>query len=161
MCIRDSGTAIHAAIEQAYKEGWFSTSPHSAQVNAASDAVIFLTRESVNMLRAETTFAHPDGYGGTVDLHLPGEWIIDFKTKDGSVADAKTYPEHWMQLAAYRRGLGYKGARCAIVYVSRDLPEAFPVELTEDQLAQGEGMFLGLLRYWQEKNQYIPEWRAE
>lgn len=106
----------------------------------------------------ERSFASPMGYGGKCDLHS-ASWVIDIKTKDGD-APRGLYDEHLMQLAAYRHGLGVPGARCAILYVSRDVPVAKMVEAPMADLKAGWEMFSGLLLYWQAKNAYRPALQA-
>jgi hypothetical protein len=66
--------------------------------------------------KSEESFAH-DGYAGKCDLHAENI-VIDFKTKTDSLDKVAVYPEHMMQLAAYREGFGMPYARCAIVFVS-------------------------------------------
>ena len=63
------------------------------------------------MWNAERSFASPLGYGGKTDLYSQ-QWVIDVKTKDGNLEDAKTWDDHALQLAAYRHGLGVQSARC-------------------------------------------------
>ena len=66
--------------------------------------------------KCEESFAH-NGYAGKCDLHCGGI-IIDFKTKTDSLDKATVYPEHMMQLAAYREGFDMPSAQCAIVFVN-------------------------------------------
>jgi len=147
----DRGTEIHAAIEQHYRG-----EPHGVQWTpwVIEVAAELAEREKTRWL-PERSFACSMGYGGKVDLHSES-WVVDIKTKDGDVADAKVYDEHAQQLAAYRRGLGVDHARCGILFVSRDKPQARFVEVPEDDLRTGLACFDALLTYWQHKNNYFP-----
>jgi hypothetical protein len=59
-----------------------------------------------------------------------------------------------MQLAAYREGLGMPSARCANVFVSRNVAGlVHVVEWEEKDLQKGTKMFVGLLDYWYAKTQ--------
>lgn len=144
----DRGTAIHAAIEKHYRgepdeELWDYVKVAKNALDAAC---------SQQQWSAERSFAcsHPYGHGGKTDLHSM-EWVNDVKTKDGDVAQTKTWDDHAMQLAAYRRGLGVHAARCGILFVSRDFPSARFVEIAEPELVQGLAMFDALLAFWYAK----------
>jgi hypothetical protein len=153
------GTKIHGAIEK-----WFSSSPQTLPVTGE------YAREVAGVLRevtlfapdstfeiAEKSFASPLGYGGKVDLHGDG-FVIDFKGKDFGPEDkVETYDEHAMQLAAYREGLRMPDARCAICFFSRSVPGlAKLIEIPEEKLVQGWGMFKGLFAYWVAAKSYNP-----
>jgi hypothetical protein len=148
----DRGTAIHAAIERHYRgeptPDWWEW------VKVARDTLEAAT--GPQGWSAERSFAGPD-YGGKTDLHSLA-WVIDAKTKDGELTDKNCtlWDEHSMQGAAYRHGLGIPQARVAILFVSRDVPQAKVVEIPEPDLEQGWAMFCGLLAYWQAKNRYRP-----
>ncbi len=60
-----------------------------------------------------------------------------------------------MQLAAYRVGLGVPNARCANVFVSRNVPGLVVVkEWPLEDLTTGWEMFMHLLAFWQLKNDH-------
>lgn len=151
----DRGTAIHGAVERHYRRQMPDEAmwPWVQAVRAEIESVC--GRQEWN---AERSFASPLGYGGKVDLHSQ-EWVIDYKTKDGDPNDlaVNLYNEHFMQLAAYRRGLGVPGARCGIVFIGRDQPGARLVEAPADKLTQGLAMFDALLSFWQAKSSYWPQ----
>lgn len=158
----ERGTAIHAAVQGHYEgkppepEYWPHVKGTAEAVGKWADA--HPTNASWD---AERSFSHRFGFGGKCDLSCDG-MVADFKTKEFD-ADTKlqTWDEHCMQLAAYRVGLGMPQARCAIVYVSVTVPGlARVIELSQDDLKQGWGMFQGLLAYWQEKHQYWPTVKA-
>jgi hypothetical protein len=151
---RERGTAIHAAIELAYRGEPFQEDLRP-WVEAARAALPDMP------WAPERSFASPLGYGGKVDLHCP-EWVVDIKTrgrKQGRLP-LDIYPEQLMQLAAYRYGLWLDckrepetDARCANLIVSQELPaEAFLVEHSEADMAWGLDMFLTLLAFWKAKN---------
>jgi len=82
--------------------------------------------------------------------------VLDVKTKEFTDPDKiGGYDEHLMQLAAYRVGLGVPNARCANVFVSRNVPGLAVVkEWPEDDLKSGWEMFCCLLKFWQLKNSH-------
>lgn len=146
------GTAIHAAIQGQY-EGEIPDEADWPFVKGCVEAIHAHCEDWPWC--AESSFAHPLGFGGKCDLSSKG-WVIDFKTKEFAAdADLSTWDEHAMQLAAYREGLGLHKARCAIVYVSTTTPGLAKVlEIPEDELARGWTMFNALLHYWSAKNKY-------
>lgn len=153
------GTDIHAAIQGHY-EGKVPDMAYWEHVQGTVAAVAAYCEQVT--WTAERSFAHPLGFGGKCDLSCD-RWVLDFKTKECKPEDElKTWDEHAMQLAAYRQGLGV-GARCAIVYVSAIVPGyAKVIEIPEDELRRGWGMFRGLLDYWKSKSSYYPElWEAK
>jgi hypothetical protein len=151
----ERGTDIHAAIE-AWAKGQVLSDELQPFAEAALDAIEPLRPQD---WKSEKSFACPLGYGGKVDLHSP-EYVIDFKTKDGDLAELKCFDEHFMQVAAYAYGLGVPSARCGIVFVNRQLPaQARLVMHTSEETVHGWAMFLALLRYWQEANEYAPVWK--
>lgn len=143
----DKGTAIHGAIEQFYRDGaaenWMD---HVFAADKCLDDIC-----GFQVWSTERSFASPLGYGGKVDLHSP-EWVIDVKTKDGSLDKVELYDEHIMQLAAYRRGLNVNDAHSGILFIRRDIPEAKFIEISEDDVKRGLAMFDCLLNYWKAKN---------
>jgi len=146
----DKGTSIHGAIERFYKaDGSPIDSWLTPYVKYAMDELLLACGNQ--QWKPERSFACETGYGGKIDLHSD-EWIIDVKTKDGDLADVDVYDEHITQLSAYRRGLNIPDARCGILFVRRDLPEAKFVEIASDDLERGLVMFNHLLGYWKAKN---------
>lgn len=149
---RDRGTDIHAAV-QGHFEGQSPAPEFWPHVKAVADEVNALGSGWI----AERSFGHVMGFGGKCDLHSQS-WVIDFKTKEfGPDDELKTWDEHAMQLAAYRRGLGIADAKAAIVYVSTTVPGCVRLlEIDEADLHRGWGMFSALLAYWQAKSNYWP-----
>lgn len=148
----DRGTAIHGAVECAYR-GEPVPADYALWADAVRAAVLLAC--GPQDWRAERSFAHRLGYGGKLDLHSD-EWVVDIKTKDGDPSGQTVYDEHLMQLAAYRRGIGAHQARCGIVFVSRDEPAAAFVEAPAGEPERGLRMFDALLSYWQAKHSYVP-----
>lgn len=154
----DEGTKIHAAIQKDY-EG----SP-----GAAYQEYVAKFKKKVNETFGdqkwicEQAFAHDSGFGGKCDMYSkniddPDAGIIlDIKTKefnDESKVDG--YDEHLMQLAAYRAGLRIPKARCANVFVSRNVPGLVAIrEWSQYELDRGWLMFSKLLEFWQIKNNH-------
>jgi hypothetical protein len=147
----NAGTDIHTSIQ-----GYYENKPdgkHIEHVKATIEAIDhhFGKQEWVS----ERAFGHDEGFGGKVDLFCPIA-VVDIKSKEFTDPDkVGAYDEHLMQLAAYRIGLGLPTARCANVFVSRNVPGLVTIrEWTEEDLQQGWAMFLHLLRYWQIKNNH-------
>jgi hypothetical protein len=143
----ERGTIIHAAIEK-----WFSTGEVDADymrwIGAVSDLMDAFGSQT---WLPEKSFASPLGYGGKVDLHSANV-VLDFKTKDGTLAKVECYDEHYMQVAAYAQGLGIGDAACGIVFVRRDEPEARLVMHAAEDTRRGWAMFQALLAYWKAAN---------
>jgi hypothetical protein len=154
----DEGTRIHGAIEAFYNE---QQVPSGYELHV--EGVRRLLDEHCGKQwkwTTEMSFAHPDGFGSKADLHSEA-WVIDFKGKDGDDAafsKLEVYEDHWMQLAATRKGLRLQFARAAIVYVSRTHPGVCRlIEISEEDLFRGWKMFSQLLKFWQTKNKIVCE----
>jgi hypothetical protein len=145
----ERGTAIHGAIERVL--GGQDGGEWTDHANAALAAVASVAGSQ--QWASEKSFAHALGFGGKTDLTCP-EWVIDFKTKEfDDVSQVKLYDEHFMQLAAYRHGLGLMPAAGGIVYVSATKPGLATILLaSEEEMQRGWRMFAALLNYWQVKN---------
>jgi len=150
----DAGTDIHASI-QGFYEGQ-STGKHSEMVTACTQAIDNWAGPRTWI--SERAFAHEAGFGGKCDLYseADGGFVADIKTKEFTDPDkVGGYDEHLMQLAAYRVGLGVPNARCANVFVSRNVPGLVVVkEWPLEQLDTGWAMFMHLLSFWQLKNDH-------
>lgn len=145
------GTAIHGAIERYFlKKG--IDHDYVDWVKAVEMELIASCNEQGWL--AERSFASALGYGGKTDLHS-SEWVVDIKSKD-DLEKCELYDEHLMQLSSYRRGLKVDKARCGILFVSRDLPQAKFVEADEEDLQRGLVMFDCLLLYYFTKTCYNP-----
>lgn len=152
----ERGTAIHAAIEEHYRGGM-----PSEEMEPWVNVVTELIDERFGIPFAdwsqEKSFTHPLGYGGKVDLFCDSV-VLDFKTKD-DVAGAELYDEHFMQLAAYARGLSPKTGwlalekmRAGIVFIDRKDAIARICEASPEERDRGWRMFCALLEYWKAAN---------
>lgn len=155
----EKGTAIHAAVQGMYEgrhpgpgELWH----HCMGADAAVSGWLKTLGAGTPEVEAEKSFAHPLGFGGKADLHGTPSFVLDFKSKEfDHDTDLKTWPEHHMQLAAYREGLGIPTARAAIVYVSVTNPGLSRlIEIPEEDLECGWECFIHLLGFWKAKNKY-------
>lgn len=149
----EKGTAIHAAIQQAYQTGQRTTGePYFDYVNAVAIAIENEFPPSLKW-QSEASFASILGFGGKTDLcraNEEDEVVIDFKTKEfGEEAKKLAWDEHCIQLAAYRMGLELPKAVCANVFVSVNNPGLVYIhEWSEEELQRGWKMFKALLDYW-------------
>lgn len=157
---RERGTEIHAAIERGLRGEWIKPDDEPF----ARPVVEWVIRE-LGHGEAERSFAHPLGYGGKADYcawtdYSEGAAVVDFKTKDFTEAsEVRAYPEHLMQLAAYRRGFMHPTARCVNVFVSTKVPGLFvPVEHPEPALVTELAAFDCLLALWKIRRGYDPSW---
>lgn len=150
----DAGTDIHASIQGHY-EGK-PTGKHQESVDACVQAIYDHFGDAIWI--SERAFAHEAGFGGKCDLFCAGTLnaVVDIKTKEFTDPDKiGGYDEHLMQLAAYRVGLGIPNARCANVFVSRNVPGLVVVkEWPLEDLETGWEMFTHLLAFWQLKNDH-------
>lgn len=149
-----AGTALHAEIEHGLGDPQ-NVNPWVLSARQALDSAC-----GAREWKTEWSTVHSFGFATRADLFSLGDqdWVIDVKTKEGPLDDLKTWDDHHMQLAATASALGLKGARCAILYVRRDAPEARLVEVEQNDIARGWGMFRCLLQFWQTKNSYRPNW---
>lgn len=141
----EEGTRIHGAIE-----AWYAERKYDLTYADHLTGVVEAVREKFGEQEwiAEKSFA-TEFYGGKCDLASP-EIVLDFKSKEFTEDDLpKPYDENVIQLAAYRWGLGYPFARCANVFVSRNLPGLVHiVEHDEEEINRGAAMFDSLLSLW-------------
>lgn len=146
----ERGTIIHAKV-QSYFEGKAEPDflPTCHAVQKALDEHF-----GKQNWKAELSFAHELGYGGKSDLTAEG-FVVDIKTKEGTLDKVDVYAEHGMQLAAYREGFKMPTARCANLFVSSTHPGV--VKLIEHDLNDLHKywlMFTKLLEFWQLKHGY-------
>ena len=150
----DRGTEIHSVIESFYDNVLADWPPY-----------VRIVEQTINeyfgnqLWTSERSFAHPDGFGGKVDLSSRMDrvsgWdgaIVDFKTTEKDVDKIDVYFEHHLQLAAYRQGLEIPHARCAIVYVNANTNSVRLIEIEEEELQKGWECFWHLLKIYQIKN---------
>lgn len=103
----------------------------------------------------EKSFSNMAGFGGKVDLHSKNV-VLDFKTKDKEDLEGTLiYPEHLMQLAAYRIGLGVQNAECYNLFISTKIPGVVKlIKHDEKDLTRATEMFYNLLNYWKLFNNF-------
>ena len=114
---------------------------------------------------SEKSFAHPLGFGGKLDHFDPDAFkgiggVVDFKSKaftKDKLPDL--WPNHYMQLAAYRMLIRKPNARCAIIFISTEEPGlVHTIEAKPDKLEFGWTLFLALLEVWKVQKKYDPSW---
>ena len=152
------GTAIHAAIQ-----GAFEGKPIAAEDLPYVEPVRawLLQRYGLDGWTAESSFASPMGYGGKADLiHTGIPVVADIKAKDfGPEKEGKdlAWPEHAMQLAAYREGFGLPGADCINIFVSTRIPGLIRVrEWDEPEIYENWKAFYCLLTLWTIRKKFDP-----
>ena len=136
----DRGTQMHGVLEQFYSG---QDSEYPAYVDQVDKAIT--KHFGVQQWAAEASFAHPQGFGGKVDLN-GSNIVIDFKSKD-KLDKVAPYFEQIMQLAAYRQGLGKPTARCANVFFTAD-GDVKVIEHSEDDLDDAWRCFECLLLFY-------------
>jgi len=159
----ERGTAIHATI-QAFFEG--ALIPESMPMCRPVEEAIKAHFGEL-LLLPELSFAHPLGYGGKADLvakarHPFDGVCMDIKTKETEdISKVDIWPEHGMQLAAYRQGFDMPKARCANVFVGYKMVNGNPsftgvkvIEHEPEELDRSWLMFTKLLEFWQLKNKH-------
>jgi len=147
----EKGTAIHAAIQAGFEKKPSQSLPYEYYLVAAQKIAEEIGEQD---WICEKSFA-TERYGGKVDLHN-ANYLIDIKTKEGSLNEVKLYDEHYMQLAGYCKGLNrHNGAdildcKYGILFVSEN-KEAKLLIATEEDIKRGWEMFISLCAYWYAK----------
>ena len=149
-----AGTDFHKAMEN-YINGELDVK-HSLYVLCMNvkDVLIEKIGELTSEWITEKNFVS-NGYGGQIDL-TPPEWVIDYKTKqtaDKFKPGKMVYPEHHMQLAAYRKGVS-PTARCANIFVCLEDGQIDFHEHKEEELEKGWDLFHHALMIWQIQNKW-------
>lgn len=169
----DKGNKIHDALEL-----FMTTSACKATEYEFVVPVREFLDEKVGLgFVNEKSFSHPLGFGGKVDLHKIDNLgkkkpqtavIIDFKTKpDKAFSKLEQYDNHYIQLAAYRIGLGLPDAECYNLFISNETPGKFKLlpevwnEEEELKIQRGEEMFFALLHYWKLKTGYDSSYKLK
>ena len=132
------GTDIHGVIESYFEKGVTSEPKLIASVESE---LAILGEQS---WKPEKTCVGK-GYAGKVDLHSE-EWVVDFKTKDGDVSNARCWDNHFRQVAAYAKALGCK--KGAIMFISRDDFSCKLVPFTDKQFRKGWQEFQATLNLY-------------
>lgn len=160
----ERGSILHDAMMKAHN-AYDTIEP---QYLAHVDGMMKMLHENFGKRRwvAEHNFAHPLGFGGSVDLHThpddPDPIILDYKFKDfhaGKKAQQFVYDEHKIQLAGYRIGLRLREARLFNAFGSISDPGLVLLHAhSANDAEHGEQMFRAALALYQAKTQYIPKW---
>jgi hypothetical protein len=140
----ERGTQIHAWVQDGFEDIFFNDREGLKFFTAAYNALSAISLVWIS----EKSFATAK-YAGKVDLHTPG-FVVDIKTTDKDLTGIKTWPEHAMQLAAYRQGLGMDTARCFILYINYQT-ETCLLEVPEADIVKGMKMFNALTDYFYAK----------
>lgn len=151
------GTLAHALITDGLTGQTTDTSDYTAnQIDAAENSYLSylewahdkqITPIAIEQMRVSETYR----FGGTPDILAVVDGVIeliDIKTGSG------IYPEHWHQVAAYRKLLeddGYRVERCRILNVPRSDDEAFLESSKTDTSLHWEWFLLMLAVYQIEK----------
>jgi len=156
----NEGTRIHGILESYFTKGLVT------DIDTDDDLYVVATLDVMKELGKQTWLPEKAcvsdlGFAGKVDLHSK-DYIVDFKTKDGSLEKVKCWPEHYRQLAAYRHALNLPKAECLNIFISRDtlidgLPEVKIIKHTPEQSSQGWKEFLAILNVWQVMKKYYPQ----
>jgi hypothetical protein len=153
---RDEGVRIHDSLESAFKDRTIDQR-YRTICNKVKGSVCEYFGTSDGWI-AETSFSHPMGFGGKVDLHNTNI-VADFKTKEefkigknGKVVKM-AYDEHCMQLAAYAHGLEMPKARLVNIFVDYDGNTIFH-EWQEEEIARAWEMFCLILKLWKLTKRY-------
>lgn len=150
------GTEIHDSIEQFFRGN--KKVKHLEIAEKVLDLIVETTGHSKGWV-PEQRFSCTYGYGGMVDLHhMSGEWVIDYKTKDGdeeAFSKIRVYDEQTMQLSAYAYGLGFPNAKRMNIYASRTHPGVIK-GIVHDKCYFNR--FEHLVKYWQLTKNYTPEY---
>ena len=157
----EEGTAIHAYLQARFEGkplGWTYPNPEMEAMHGCyeAEAAEIIEKIGVQEWICEKSFGRyvsPNmGYGGKVDLHNDN-YLLDIKSKEGSLDDVKLFDNHFMQLAAYQIGLQLFDARCGILFVSTNMTAKL-VMADEKDINRGWAMFRALLEYWYSKYKF-------
>jgi len=148
-----AGSDFHKLMEEYVNTG-ICSDEWETLCNDVLDVIEQTTGTRSGDWETETNFVF-NGYGGQIDL-IPPEWIIDYKTKqtaDKFKPGKMVYPEHKMQLSAYRKGVN-PNARCANVFVCLEDGQIDFHEHKEEELEKGWELFHHALMIWQIQNKW-------
>jgi len=137
----ERGTQIHAWVQSGFEDVFWSDPLGQCSFRRLKKYCYSIATNGY-----QRSHLHPRRYAGKVDLHAPG-FVVDIKTTDKDLTGIKTWPEHAMQLAAYRYGLGMDTARCFILYINYQA-ETCLLEVSEADIVKGMKMFNALTDYF-------------
>ena len=144
----EKGTEIHGYIERGFRGEKFDDAfgyRYFSNVFATIGEAC-----GVHSWSPEKSFASSLGYGGKVDLHND-IYLIDFKGTDKPLDSLKLWDDHYLQLAAYERGISINMLKCGICYVHRETAESRLIWADRKELDKGWRCFTALLDFWYAK----------
>lgn len=154
------GSEIHDVLEKYFK-GQELPAEYETLLRPAIQTLESLAAVHNNVrFHPETSFAHPDGFGGKIDLLIEtddGWLLVDFKTKSkDSITGKDLYDSHLMQLAAYALGNPDKNI---FMYLNLMISVTNPGHhylhsWSDEDILRGEKMFKCLLEYWKLSMRY-------
>jgi hypothetical protein len=144
---REKGTLIHAFVQSGFEGVPLESEAYRYYLSAKNTLENELNADI--QWTCEKSFA-TERYGGKADIHSPN-YLIDFKTTDKPVDGLKLWDEHYLQLAAYREGLGISGAVCGILYINSNTAESKLIIADEKELNKGLRCFMALVDYYYNK----------
>ena len=148
----EKGTHIHGVIERGLS---------ALDVEDEDLPYVMLAKTALDEACPDKRWSHEksfarERYAGKVDLHdIDSPTVIDIKTNEKPVADAKLWDDHLMQLAAYGHGLYQETEflQAGILFINHKDMEAKIVWATTEQLEKGWEMFVALTNYFYAKKQ--------
>ena len=143
----ERGTYIHALVQSGFEGMVFTNDDEYEFYRSAKDTLIIATDNEQWV--CEKSFA-TERYGGKADLHT-SKFLVDIKTHDKPDDKLKLWDEHYMQLAAYREGLGIVKAKCGILYINSVTAESKLIWADEKELVKGWKCFKALLDFYYAK----------
>jgi hypothetical protein len=158
----ERGSDLHANIEEYLVTGKPFEGKWQKHCEAVLEAMVVCGFDpGGGKFAVERTFVDSGGYGGKVDYSEPFK-VADFKSKERISSKKRyAYPDHAIQLAAYRHGLGtaepgYHGAECWNFFVGADDAVVLPYQWNEKELVTAWNKFFHIFQYWQLENNYCP-----
>jgi len=143
----ERGTYIHALVQSGFEGMVFTNDDEYEFYRSAKDTLIIATDNEQWI--CEKSFA-TERFGGKADLHT-SKFLVDIKTHDKPDDKLKLWDEHYMQLAAYREGLGIVKAKCGILYINSVTAESKLIWAEEKELVKGWKCFKALLDFYYAK----------
>ena len=147
---RDTGQAIHDAVEKTFKE--LKPTSHDGAAWKICEAIC--DKYGWDGWQSELSFASPLGYGGRIDLiNKDKNIIIDLKTKEKFTDKKMAYDEHAMQLIAYAKGVDMPDAKLINVFADWNGETVF--HEWSDTYREWD-MFLAAFGLWKLVKKYDP-----
>jgi len=143
----ERGTYIHALVQSGFEGMVFTNDDEYEFYRSAKDTLIIATDNEQWV--CEKSFA-TERYGGKADLHT-SKFLIDIKTTDKPIDGLKLWDNHYLQLAAYRKGLKLDEAKCGILYINSVTAESKLIWAEEKELVKGWKCFSALLDFYYAK----------